>query len=116
MPLASEFVKHAKALSLGTPTITRYTVVCHYRPPKDHWPVDGPHWRTVTVVMDHTGNAEGAACDACLYLIATRRGQAKAISVSGGDAGVVRTLAGIYFNWNWYSGVVTWGGWVVGVR
>lgn len=102
-------------LGLGVPVITRYTVVCRYRPPKDHWPVDGPQWRTITVVMDSTSNAEGAACDACLYLIAVRRGQAKAVSVSGGEAGQGKPLSHIHFNWNWYSGVVTWGGWVVEV-
>lgn len=103
-------------LGLGVPVITRYTVVCQYRPPKDHWPVHGPQWRTITVVMDSTSNAEGAACDACLYLIAVRRGQAKAVSVSGGEAGQEQPLSHIHFNWNWYNGVVTWGGVMVDVR
>lgn len=85
-------------LGLGVPVITRYTVVCHYRPPKDHWLVDGPQWRTITVVMDSTSNAEGAACDACLYLIALRRGQAKAVSVSGGEAGQGKPLSHVHFN------------------
>lgn len=103
-------------LGLGVPLITRYTVVCSYRPPKDHWHLDGPKWRTITVVMDSTSNAEGAACDACLYLIAVRRGQAQAVSISAGKAGQGQPLSHIHYNWSWYSGVVTWGGWVVEVH
>jgi hypothetical protein len=45
-----------------------------------------------------------------------RRGQAKAVSVSGEVAGKQQALSHIHFNWNWYGGVVTWGGWVVEVR
>lgn len=93
--------------------MNRYTFTCLWRPPKDHWPVHGPKWRTVTVVMDSTYRPEHAACDACLYLIAVRRGQAKAVSVSLGEAGQEQPLWHIHFNWNWYNGVVTWGGGVV---
>lgn len=54
-----------------------------------------------------------AAFDAWLYLIAVRRGQAKTVSVSGGKAAEEQPLLHIHFNWNWYAGVVTWGGRVV---
>lgn len=96
--------------------MNRYTFSCLWRPPKDHWAVHGAQWRVITMVMDSTDSPELAACDACLYLIAVRRGQAKAVSVSGGKAGSAQPLAHIQFNWSCYSGVVTWGGWVVEVR
>jgi hypothetical protein len=96
--------------------MNRYTFNCLWRPPKDHWPMYGAKWRTVTVVLDSSGLPEQAAADACLYLIAVRRGQAKAVSVSGGVTGQQQALSHIHFNWNWYSGVVTWGGRVVEVR
>lgn len=76
----------------------------------------GAKWRTVVVTMDSTDRPEHAAADACLYLIAVRRGQAKAVAVSGGVAGKLQALSHIHFNWNWYSGVVTWGGQVIDVR
>lgn len=98
------------------PAVYRYTVRCRWRPPKDHWPSLGPNWREVTVVLDCTGSPEHAACDACLHLIAVRRGQAKAVAVSGGKAETEQPLSHIHFNWSWYSGVVTWGGWVVEVH
>lgn len=82
----------------------------------DHWPTHGPKWRTVVVTMDSMDRPEHAAADACLYLIAVRRGQAKAVSVSGEEAGQHQALSHIHFNWNRYSGVVTWGGWVVEVQ
>ena len=66
--------------------------------------------------MESTDKPEQAACDACLHLIGVRRGQAKAVSVSGGKAGKEQPLSPIHFKWNWYSGVVTWGGWVVEVH
>lgn len=94
--------------------MNRYTFSCMWRPPKDQWPVHGAQWREVTVVMDSTDSPELAACDACLHLIAVRRGQTKAVSVTGGKA--AQPLSHIHFNWSWYSGVVTWGGWVVEVR
>lgn len=93
-----------------------YTFCCLWRPPKDQWPMHGARWRVVTVVMDSSDRPELAACDACLHLIAVRRGQAKAVSVSGGKAGKKQLLSPIRFNWSWYGGVVTWGGWIVEVR
>lgn len=96
--------------------MNRYTFSCLWRPPKDHWPVHGAQWRSVTVVLDSTDRPEHAACDACLHLIAVRRGQAKAVSVFVGEAGQEQPLSHIHFNWSWYSGVVTWGGWMVEVR
>lgn len=96
--------------------MNRYTFTCLWRPPKDQWPTLGPVWRTVTVVLDSFDHPENAACDVCLYLIAVRRGQAKAVAVSGGEAGQQQALSHIHFNWNWYNGVVTWGGWVVEVQ
>jgi hypothetical protein len=96
--------------------MNRYTFTCLWRPPKDHWPAFGAKWRTVTVVLDSMDRPEHAAYDACLYLIAVRRGQAKAVSVSGGKAGQGLALSHIHFNWSWHSGVVTWGGRVVEVR
>ncbi len=95
--------------------MNRYTFSCLWRPPKDQWPVHGAQWRGVTVVMDSRDSPELAACDACLHLIAVRRGQAKAVSVSGGKAGQEQSFSHIHFNWRWYGGVVTWGGWVVEV-
>jgi len=67
------------------------------------------------VDIDSVDIPEQAACDACLYLIAVRRGQAKAVSVFGGHSGHGQPLSHIHFNWNSYSGVVPWGGWVVEV-
>jgi hypothetical protein len=96
--------------------MNRYTFTCLWRPTKDQWPGHGAQWRGVTVVMDSTDSPELAACDACLHLIAVRRGQAKAVSVTGGQAGQGVPLSHIHFNWNWYSGVVTWAGSVVEVR
>lgn len=95
--------------------MNRYTFTCLWRPPKDHWPMHGAKWRTVVVTMDSRDRPEHAAADACLYLIAVRRGQAKAVSVAGGEAGQKQALSHIHFNWNCYSGVVTWGGLVVEV-
>lgn len=95
--------------------MSHYTFTCLWRPPKDHWPLHGAKWRSIIVVVDSTDRPELAACDACLYLIAVRRGQAKAISVAGGPAGPGRALSSIHFNWSWYCGVVTWGGNVVDV-
>ena len=96
--------------------MNRYTFTCLWRPPKDQWPVYGAQWRTVVVVLDSTDRPEHAACDACLHLIAVRRGQAKAVSVLGGEAGQEQPLSHIHFNWSWYNGVVTWGGSVIEVR
>ena len=96
--------------------MNRYTFTCLWRPPKDHWPVHGAKWREVTVVLDSTDSPELAASDACLHLIAVRRGQAKAVSVLGEKTGKEQPLTYIHFNWSWYCGVVTWGGWVVAVR
>lgn len=90
--------------------MNRYTFTCLWRPPKDHWLVHGARWRPVTVVLDSTDHPEHAACDACLYLIAVRRGQAKAVSVAVGAAGQGIQLSHIHLNWNSYSGVVNWGG------
>lgn len=95
--------------------MNRYTFSCLWRPPKDQWPVHGAQWRPVFVLLDSTDRPEHAACDACLYLIAVRRGQAKAVSVSGGKARKKQLLSPIHFNWSWYGGVVTWGGWVLEV-
>jgi hypothetical protein len=95
--------------------MNRYIFTCLWRPPKDHWSIYGAQWRTVVVVLDSTDRPEHAACDACLYLIAVRRGQAKTVSVSGSDLGHEQPVTYVHFNWNWYSGVVTWGGRVVEV-
>ena len=75
----------------------------------------GAKWRTVVLTMNSMDRPEDAACDACLSLIAVRRGQAKAIAVCGGDAGRHQPLSKIHFNWHFYDGVVTWGGWIVEV-
>lgn len=96
--------------------MNRYTFTCLWRPPKDHWPIHGAHWRTVSVVLESADRPEHAACDACLYLIAMRRGPAQAVSVSSGVAGKQQALFHIHFYWRWYSCVVTWGGWVVEAR
>lgn len=67
----------------------------------------------IVVTMDSMDRPEHAAADACLYLIAMRRGQAKAVAVSGDEVGQRILLSHVHFNWSWFSGVVTWGGWVV---
>ncbi|MCC6401955.1 MAG: hypothetical protein IT227_14425 [Flavobacteriales bacterium] len=95
--------------------MNRYTFTCLWRPPKDHWSIYGAQWRPVTVVLESMDRPEHAACDACLYLIAVRRGQAKAVSVSGSALGHELPVTHVHFNWSWYSGVVTWGGRVVEV-
>ena len=94
----------------------RYTVECRWRPPKDHWPLTGPHWRTVVVELDSMDRPEGAACDACLFLIGTHRGQATAVTVHAEGDRAPSTVHNITFNWNWYNGTVTWGGWIVVVE
>jgi hypothetical protein len=96
--------------------MNRYTFTCLWRPPKDHWSIYGAQWRPMTVVLESMDRPEHAACDACLHLIAVRRGQAKAVSVRVGDLAHEKPITRIHFNWSWYSGVVTWGGCVVEVR
>jgi len=97
-----------------SPQLRRYTLECRWRPPKDHWPLTGAHWRSVIVEINSMARPEGAACDACLFLIGTRRGQATAISVQAKDDSAATTVYNITFNWSWYDGTVTWGGHVVG--
>lgn len=96
--------------------MNRYTFTCLWRPAKDQWPVHGAQWRLVSVDMYSNDSPEQAACDACLQLIAIRRGQAKAVSVFGGEAGQEQPLSHIHFNWSWCGGVVPWGGCVVEVN
>lgn len=96
--------------------MNRYTFTSLWRPSKDQWLVYGPKWRTVTVFMDSMDRPEHAACDACLYLIAIRRGRARAVSVFGREARQGYQLSHIHFDWSRYSGVVSWGGWAVEVR
>ncbi|HNR56703.1 MAG TPA: hypothetical protein PKJ19_16165 [Flavobacteriales bacterium] len=95
--------------------MNRYTITCLWRPPKDLWPNHGAQWRLVTVVLESADRPEHAACDACLYLIAMRRGQAKAVSVLSSANRKELMLFHIHFNWIWYSGVVTWGARIVEV-
>lgn len=95
--------------------LNRITVECLWRPPKDHWPTLGARWRSVTVIMESADRSEGAACDACLFLIATRRGQAKAVTCTIGPNGNLELLSHIAFNWSDYDGTVTWGGHVADV-
>ena len=75
----------------------------------------GASWRTVIVELNSMDKPEGAACDACLFLIGTRRGQATAVSVRA-DGDIVETpVHHITFNWNWYHGTVTWGGEILAI-
>ena len=94
------------------PVVHRYTVRCRWRPPKDHWPILGPKWRVVTVLLDHTEPPQHAAPDACLYLIATRRGQAEPIDVCAEGHEPI-PLPSTTFDARLYAGGVTWGGWIV---
>jgi hypothetical protein len=98
---------------MSTLGLRRYEVRCLWRPPKDHWRRLGSAWREVVVTLMDDGAPHGAAIEACLYLIATRRGQAKADLVVEPELVQHHTNTGT-FNWSHYDGVVTWGADIVG--
>ena len=93
----------------------RYTVICRWRPPRDQWKVLGSHWRDLSVVMDHTGDSDSVAIDACLYLISRHRGSAIAHHVLDENMVLHAVKHNTEFDWSWYDGVVCWGGEVVDV-
>ena len=96
------------------PTETRYTVLCRWRPPRDHRKLRGSRWRDLAIAVDSTGDHTYAARDTCLFLISNNRGTAVAHHVIGPDKELVRVKEYICYNWSWYDGVVTWGVDVVG--
>lgn len=91
----------------------RYTVICKWRPPRDQWKILGSHWRDLSVLIDHTGDAASVAIDACLYLISCNRGRAIAHHVLDANKVLHVLKPNTEFDWSWYDGVVTWGGEVV---
>ena len=67
------------------------------------------------MVIDHTGDADSVAIDACLYLISRHRGRAIAHHVFNEDKVLHDVKHNMEFDWSWYDGVVTWGGEVVSI-
>ena len=107
---------HAELVKLGfaIPIETRYTVRCKWRPPRDQWQLLGAKWRTVVVVIDHSGSPQSAAIDACLHLIAVQRGKVEALEVL--ESFTQRcVITNTTFDRSWYGDVVTWAGDVVQV-
>jgi hypothetical protein len=74
----------------------------------EHWKEMGARWRVVHVsILDDA--AQSAADNACLCLIAMRRGRARVVEVVGpNDVVLVVNRSG--FAWSWFDGAVTWGG------
>ena len=101
---------HAELKRLGfpIPSVTRYTVCCRWRPPKDHWKLRGSAWRDLAIVVDSKGAAKDAAIETCLFLISNNRGTAVAHHVIGPDNALINLNEHIEFNWSWYDGVVTY--------
>lgn len=96
-------------LGFPIPKKFRYTVICRWRPPRDHWKLKGGWWRDLTVVVESSGDHLDAAIDTCLFLISNNRGTAVAHHVIGPDNELVRVEEHTERNWTWYDGVVTWG-------
>lgn len=91
------------------PAETRYTVLCRWRPPKDHWKARGSAWRDLMIVVDSQWDATSVAVETCLFLISNNRGTAVAHHVIGPDKVLVRVSEHVERKWSWYDGVVTWG-------
>ena len=94
---------------IPVPTETRYTVLCRWRPPKDHWKVKGSKWRDLSIVVDSSDDPTNTAIETCLFLISNNRGTAVAHHVIGPDKELVRVREQIERNWAWYAGIVTSG-------
>ena len=93
---------------LAIPVYHRYTILCRWRPPKDHWKIRGSAWRDLAIVVDSKGAAKDAAIETCLFLISNNRGTAVAHHVIGPDNALINLNEHIEFNWSWYDGVVTY--------
>ncbi|MEO8068358.1 MAG: hypothetical protein ABI599_11750 [Flavobacteriales bacterium] len=96
-------------LGFRTPVFTRYTILCRWRPPKDHWKLKNGRWRDLSVVVESTGDHLDAAIETCLFLISKNRGTAVAHHVIGPDNELVHVKEHVEQNWSWYDGVVTSG-------
>ena len=96
-------------LGLRLPVFTRYTVLCRWRPPKDHWKLKGSEWRDLSIVVESSGDHLYAAIETCLFLISSNRGTAVAHHVIGPDTELIRVKERVERNWCWYNGVVTSG-------
>ena len=103
------YLAEIRRLGLRIPVFTRYTVMCRWRPPKDHWKLRGSRWRDLSIVVESTGDHMDAAVDTCLFLISNNRGTAVAHYVIGPDMKLLRVKERTEQNWTWYNGVVTWG-------
>ncbi len=100
-------------LGFALPNQSRYTVICRWRPPRDQWKMLGSHWRDLTVVIDHTGDAGSVAIDACLFIISLHRGKAIAHHVLDENKMLHSIKHHTEFDWSWYDGVITWAGDVI---
>lgn len=96
-------------LGLQVPKFTRYTVLCRWRPPKDHWKLKGGRWRDLSVIVESSGDHSDAAMETCMFLISNNRGTAVAQHVIGPDKELVRLEERVEQNFTWYDGVVTSG-------
>lgn len=103
------YVAELVRLGLRVPVFTRYTVLCRWRLPKDHWKLKGGRWRDLSIVVESSGDHMDAAVETCLFLISTNRGTAVAHHVIGPDKELVRVKEHVEKNGSWYDGVVTWG-------
>lgn len=107
--MTDRYIAELLPLGLSNPARTRYTVLCRWRPPKDHWNLKGSRWRDLAIVVDSSGDHSVAAVETCLFLISNNRGTAVAHHVFGPDKELIRVKEHIECNWSWYDGVVTWG-------
>lgn len=109
MTTRDQYLAECARLGLRTPVFTRYTILCRWRPPKDHWKLKGARWRDLSIVVESTGDRLYAAVDTCQFLIANNRGVAAAHHVIGPDKELVPLEERVERDWSWYDGVVTWG-------
>jgi len=94
---------------LPIPAFTRYTVLCRWRPPKEHWKQRGGRCRDLSIIVESSGDHLDAALETCQFLIANNGGTAVAHHVIGPDKELVRLKEHVERNWSWYDGVITWG-------
>jgi hypothetical protein len=107
--MRDKYIAELIQLSLSAPLFTRYTVLCRWRPPKDHWKLKGSRWRDLSIVVECTGDHSDAATETCLFLISRNRGVAIAHHAIGPDKELTRMKERVEYNWSWYDGVVTSG-------
>ncbi len=104
-----QYLAEISRLGLRVPVFARYTILCRWRPPKDHWKKRGAQWRDLWIVVESTGDHLDAAVNTCQFLISNNRGVAVAHHVIGPDNELVRLNERVERNWSSYDGVVTWG-------